>query len=133
MVYAFEKFRPYLILTKCIVYTDHSALKYLFAKQDAKPRLLRWVLLLQEFDILIKDKKGAESTIECDVVLSAVGVVSNVENIGLEDVGILVEKGKIKTDEFYKTNMPGYYAIGDVVAGPVWPAAGRWGRPGPCL
>jgi hypothetical protein len=57
VIYAFEKFRPYLILTKCIVYTDHSALKYLFAKQDAKPRLLRWVLLLQEFDIIIRDKK----------------------------------------------------------------------------
>lgn len=57
VVYAFEKFRPYLILTKCIVYTDHSALKYLFAKQDAKPRLLRWVLLLQEFDIIIRYKK----------------------------------------------------------------------------
>lgn len=55
------KFRPYLILTKCIVYTDHSALKYLFAKQDAKPRLLLWVLLLQEFDIIIHDKKGAEN------------------------------------------------------------------------
>ena len=55
VVYAFEKFRPYLILTKCIVYTDHSALKYLFAKQDAKPRLLHWVLLLQEFDIIIRD------------------------------------------------------------------------------
>ena len=61
VVYAFEKFRPYLILTKCVVYTDHSALKYLFAKQDAKPRLLRWVLLLQEFDITIRDKKGAEN------------------------------------------------------------------------
>nr|GFB96577.1 reverse transcriptase domain-containing protein [Tanacetum cinerariifolium] len=50
MVYAFEKFRPYLVLSKTIVYTDHSALKYLLAKQDAKPRLLRWILLLQEFD-----------------------------------------------------------------------------------
>lgn len=68
--------------------------------------------------VTVKDKKGKESTIECDVVLSAVGVVSNVENVGLEDVGILVEKGKIKVDEFYKTNMPGYYAIGDVTTGP---------------
>ncbi|GKE24770.1 reverse transcriptase domain-containing protein [Tanacetum coccineum] len=61
VVYAFEKFRPYLVLSKSIVYTDHSALKYLFSKQDAKPRLLRWVLLLQEFDIIIRDKKGAEN------------------------------------------------------------------------
>nr|GEV47816.1 reverse transcriptase domain-containing protein [Tanacetum cinerariifolium] len=51
VVYAFEKFRPYLIISKRIVYTDHSALKYLFSKQDAKPRLLRWVLLPQKFDI----------------------------------------------------------------------------------
>nr|GEY31961.1 reverse transcriptase domain-containing protein [Tanacetum cinerariifolium] len=61
VVYAFEKFRPYLVLSKSIVYTDHSALKYLLNKQDAKPRLLRWVLLLQEFDITILDKKGSEN------------------------------------------------------------------------
>nr|GEW97097.1 reverse transcriptase domain-containing protein [Tanacetum cinerariifolium] len=58
VVYAFEKFGPYLVSSKSIVYTDHSALKYLFNKQDAKPRLLRWVLLLQEFDIIVRDKKG---------------------------------------------------------------------------
>ncbi|GJT32294.1 reverse transcriptase domain-containing protein [Tanacetum coccineum] len=61
VVYAFEKFRPYLVLSKTIVYTDHSVLKYLLAKQDAKPRLLRWILLLQEFDVIIRDKKGAEN------------------------------------------------------------------------
>ncbi|GJT38872.1 reverse transcriptase domain-containing protein [Tanacetum coccineum] len=61
VVYAFKKFRPYLVLLKTIVYTDHSALKYLLAKQDAKPRLLRWILLLQEFDVIIHDKKGAEN------------------------------------------------------------------------
>ncbi|GJZ92535.1 reverse transcriptase domain-containing protein [Tanacetum coccineum] len=61
VVYAFEKFRPYLVLSKSIVYTDHSALKYLLAKQDAKPRLLRWILLLQEFDVVIRDKKGAKN------------------------------------------------------------------------
>nr|GEU99318.1 reverse transcriptase domain-containing protein [Tanacetum cinerariifolium] len=61
IVYAFEKFRPYLVLFKSIVYTDHLALKYLLSKQDAKPRLLRWVLFLQEFDIIIRDKKGTEN------------------------------------------------------------------------
>ncbi|GJZ07289.1 reverse transcriptase domain-containing protein [Tanacetum coccineum] len=61
VVYAFEKFRPYLVLSKTIVYTDHSALKYLLAKQDAKPRLLWWILLLQVFDVIIRDKKGAEN------------------------------------------------------------------------
>nr|GFC12239.1 reverse transcriptase domain-containing protein [Tanacetum cinerariifolium] len=61
VVYAFEKFRPYLVLSKSIVYTNYSALKYLFNKQYAKPRLLRWVLLLQEFDITVRDKKRAEN------------------------------------------------------------------------
>jgi dihydrolipoamide dehydrogenase len=67
--------------------------------------------------VTVKTAKG-EETLECDIVLSAAGVVSNLEGCGLEDVGILIEKGKIKVDEYYKTNMPGYYAIGDVVSGP---------------
>nr|GEV12933.1 reverse transcriptase domain-containing protein [Tanacetum cinerariifolium] len=61
VVYAFEKFRPYLVLSKSIVYTDHSALKYLLNKKDAKPRLIWWALLLQEFDIIIRDKKGTDN------------------------------------------------------------------------
>ena len=64
--------------------------------------------------VTIKTKKG-EETIECDVVLSAVGVVANIENIGLEDVGIATDKGKILANDFYQTNIPGYYAIGDVL------------------
>nr|GEV89198.1 reverse transcriptase domain-containing protein [Tanacetum cinerariifolium] len=61
VVYTFEKFRSYLIMNKNIVYTDHSALKYLFAKKDAKARLLRWILLLQEFDFKVIDTRGAEN------------------------------------------------------------------------
>nr|GEZ03615.1 reverse transcriptase domain-containing protein [Tanacetum cinerariifolium] len=61
VVYAFKKFRSYLIMNKSIVYTDHSALKYLFAKKDAKARLLRWILLLQEFDFKVIDTRGAEN------------------------------------------------------------------------
>ncbi|GJX87967.1 reverse transcriptase domain-containing protein [Tanacetum coccineum] len=61
VVYAFEKFRSYLILNKSIMYTDHSALKYLFAKKHSKLRLLRWVLLLQEFKFKVIDTKGAEN------------------------------------------------------------------------
>lgn len=64
----------------------------------------------------VKTKKGTE-TIECDVVLSAAGVVANIENIGLEDVGIKTEKGKIKVDDMYRTNVDGYYAIGDCTPG----------------
>ncbi|GJT11063.1 reverse transcriptase domain-containing protein [Tanacetum coccineum] len=61
VVYTFKKFWPYLVLSKSIVYMDHSALKYLLAKPDAKPRLLWWILLLQEFNVVIRDKKGAEN------------------------------------------------------------------------
>nr|GEW97217.1 reverse transcriptase domain-containing protein [Tanacetum cinerariifolium] len=61
VVYAFEKFHSYLIMNKIIVYNDHSALKYLFAKKDTKARLLRWILLLQEFDFKVIDTKGAEN------------------------------------------------------------------------
>nr|GEX99143.1 reverse transcriptase domain-containing protein [Tanacetum cinerariifolium] len=61
VVYAFKKFRSYLIMNKSIVYTDHFALKYLFAKKDAKARLLRWILLLQEFDFKVIDTRGAEN------------------------------------------------------------------------
>nr|GFA08055.1 reverse transcriptase domain-containing protein [Tanacetum cinerariifolium] len=60
VVYAFEKFRSYLIMNKSIVYTDHSALKYLLAKKDTKARLLRWILLLQEFNFKVIDTRGAE-------------------------------------------------------------------------
>ncbi|GJW15120.1 reverse transcriptase domain-containing protein [Tanacetum coccineum] len=61
VVFAFDKFRSYLVLSKTIVHTDHSALRHLFKKQDTRPRLIRWILLLQEFDIKIKDRKGIKN------------------------------------------------------------------------
>ncbi len=67
--------------------------------------------------VSVKTAQGDEK-IECDVVLSAVGIQANIENIGLEEVGIVVDKGRILVNDFYQTNMPGYYAIGDVVPGP---------------
>lgn len=66
--------------------------------------------------VTVKTKKG-EEILDCDVVLSAVGIQANIENIGLEDVGIATDKGKILVNDFYATNIPGYYAIGDCVPG----------------
>jgi dihydrolipoamide dehydrogenase len=67
--------------------------------------------------VTVKTKKGDE-VIECDIVLSAVGVATNIEGIGLEEVGITTERGKVLVDDFYKTGIDGYYAIGDIVKGP---------------
>lgn len=67
--------------------------------------------------VTIKSKKGKEEQIEADIVLSAVGITPNIENIGLEEAGVVVEKGRVKVDEFYRTSVPGIYAIGDIVPG----------------
>lgn len=68
--------------------------------------------------VKVKNKKGEEIILEADIVLSAVGISSNIENIGLEDVGIITDRGKIVVNDWYQTNMPGYYAIGDVINTP---------------
>ncbi|GJT67610.1 reverse transcriptase domain-containing protein [Tanacetum coccineum] len=95
VVYAFEKFRSYLIMNKSVVYTDHSALKYLFNKKDAKARLLRWVLLLQEFDFKVIDTKGAENY--------AADHLSRLENPyeNVFDPKILIESFPLETIELY--------------------------------
>jgi dihydrolipoamide dehydrogenase len=67
--------------------------------------------------VTVKTPKGEEK-LEADIVLSAVGITSNIENIGLEETGIITDKGKVIVNEFYQTNIPGYYAIGDIVKGP---------------
>ncbi|CAM1367287.1 Dihydrolipoyl dehydrogenase [Tenacibaculum soleae] len=66
---------------------------------------------------IVKTKKG-EVTLEADILLSAVGIKTNIENIGLEDVGIITDRDKILVNDWYQTNIPGYYAIGDVTPGP---------------
>ncbi|GJX92622.1 reverse transcriptase domain-containing protein [Tanacetum coccineum] len=127
VVYAFEKFRPYLVLSKSIVYTDHSALKYLMNKQDVKPRLLQWVLLLQEFDITIRDKKKGSENLAADHLsrlenphkdvlenkdinehfpLETLGVISSESTHGLRTMqitmrGILLSKDVIKKEEVF--------------------------------
>ena len=63
VVFACDKFRPYIVDSKVTIHTDHAAIKYLMEKKDAKPRLIRWVLLLQEFDLHIIDRKGAENSV----------------------------------------------------------------------
>ncbi|GKB70839.1 reverse transcriptase domain-containing protein [Tanacetum coccineum] len=78
VVFAFDQFRSYLVISKTVVFTDYYVLKYLFAKQDAKPRLIRWIFLLQEFDIEIKIKKGAENV--------AADHLSRLENPNLEEL-----------------------------------------------
>ncbi|GJR55258.1 reverse transcriptase domain-containing protein [Tanacetum coccineum] len=102
VMYAFEKFRPYVVLSKSIVYTDHSALKYLMNKQDAQPRLLRWVLLLQEIDITIRDKKKGSENLAADHLSRLENPHKDVlenkdinEHFPLETLGVIFSENQI--------------------------------------
>ncbi|KAL4354091.1 hypothetical protein GQ457_06G017630 [Hibiscus cannabinus] len=85
VIFAFDKFRSYLIGTKVIVHTDHSAIKYLLSKKDAKPRLIRWILLLQEFDIEIIDRKGTKNQVADHL--------SRLENKDIADTADEIQEG----------------------------------------
>ncbi|GJV07179.1 reverse transcriptase domain-containing protein [Tanacetum coccineum] len=121
IVYAFEKFRSYLIMNKSIVHTDHSALKYLFAKKDAKARLLRWVLLLQEFDFKVIDTKGAEN-LAADHLSRLENPYENVndpkeinESFPLETLNMVTFRGDSRTPWF--ADFANYHAGGFIVKG----------------
>ena len=83
VVYALDKFRAYLVGSDIIVFTDHSALKYLLTKQNAKARLIKWVLLLQEFNLQIRDKKGVENVVADH--LSRLTIAHNTHNPPIND------------------------------------------------
>ncbi|GJV90831.1 reverse transcriptase domain-containing protein [Tanacetum coccineum] len=117
VVYAFEKFRSYLIMNKSVVYTDHSALKYLFNKKDAKARLLRWVLLLQEFDFSVVDTKGAENY-AADHLSRLENTYENVfdpkeinETFPLETLNTIKEQGKISHRDEMPSNASKFVRI----------------------
>ncbi|KAK1558102.1 hypothetical protein QYE76_016416, partial [Lolium multiflorum] len=80
VVFACDKFRPYIVDSKVTIHTDHAAIRYLMTKKDAKPRLIRWVLLLQEFDLHIVDRKGADNPVADNL--------SRLENIAYDPVPV---------------------------------------------
>ena len=83
VVYALDKFRAYLVGSDIIIFIDYSALKYLLTKQNAKARLIRWVLLLQEFNLQIRDKKGVENVVADH--LSRLTIAHNTHNPPIND------------------------------------------------
>ncbi|GJZ55473.1 reverse transcriptase domain-containing protein [Tanacetum coccineum] len=121
VVYGFEKFQSYLVLNKSVVYTDHSTLKYLFAKKDSKARLLRWVLLLQEFDFNVIDTKGAEN-LAADHLSRLENPYENVldpkevnENFPLETLNMVTSRSDSSTPWF--ADYANYHAGNFIVKG----------------
>ncbi|GJX79521.1 reverse transcriptase domain-containing protein [Tanacetum coccineum] len=110
VVFAFDKFEPYLILSKTIVYTDHSSLRHIFKKQDVKPRLIRWILLLQEFDIEIKDKKGTEN-----VITDHLSRIENDETSEVDDKFPEETLMEITTNDTSWVGDFANYLVGDVI------------------
>ena len=113
VVYALEKFRAYLVGSDIIIFTDHSALKYLLTKQNAKGRLIRWILLLQEFNLQIRDKKGVENVVANH--LSRLTIVHNTQNPPINDEFpeeslLLVEKAP------WYAHIANYLATGELPA-----------------
>jgi hypothetical protein len=117
VVFAIEKFRSYFVGTKVIAYTDHATLKYLLIKKDAKPRLIRWILLLQEFDLEIRDKKGVQNS-----------VADHLSHLQFEESAELPINDYMRDDKLLKvsTTDPWYaHIINYIVAGYIPPGADK--------
>jgi hypothetical protein len=117
IVFAIDKFRSYLVEAKVIVYTDHTALKYLLTKKDAKPHLIRWILLLKEFDLEIKDKKGVENH-----------VADHLSRMQFENLQELPINDSLRDDMLFKvTKLDPWYAniVNFMVAGYVPPGENK--------
>ena len=113
VVYALDKFRAYLVGSDIIVFTDHSALKYLLTKQNAKARLIRWVLLLQEFNLQIRDKKSVENVVVDH--LSRFTIAHNTHNPPINDE--FPEKSLLLVEEApWYAHIANYLATGELPA-----------------
>ncbi|KAJ9536280.1 hypothetical protein OSB04_un000552 [Centaurea solstitialis] len=113
VVFAFDRFRSYLIGTKVTVHTDHSAIKYLFNKTDAKPRLIRWVLLLQEFNIEVIDRKGTDNQV-ADHLSRIEGIVSTGGNHAIKD--FFPDEHVLSIQHHFESNIPWYADIANYLA-----------------
>ena len=113
VVFTLDKFHAYLVVSFIIVFTDHSALKYLLTKQDAKARLIRWILLLQEFDLQIRDKKGVENVVVDHLSRLAIAYNSHVLPINddfPEELLMLLEKAP------WYAHIANYLVTGEVLS-----------------
>ena len=113
VVYALDKFRAYLVGSDIVIFTDHSTLKYLLTKQDAKARLIRWILLLQEFNLQIKDKKGVENVVEDH--LSRLTIAHNTHSPPINDEFLEESLLLVESTPWY-AHIANFLAIGEIPA-----------------
>ncbi|KAI5323819.1 hypothetical protein L3X38_032892 [Prunus dulcis] len=114
VVFALEKFQSYLVGAKIIVYTDHAALKYLLSKKDAKPRLIRWVLLLQEFDLEIQDKKGNENVVADHLSRLIIPAATEADSLPLSESFLDEQLFAVKIETPWFADIVNYLAKGVV-------------------
>ena len=113
VVYALDKFRAYLVGSDIVIFTDHSALKYLLTKQNAKERLIRWVLPFQEFNLQIKDKKGVENVVADH--LSRLTIAHNTHSPPINDEFLEESLMKLENAPLY-AHIANFLATGEIPA-----------------